>query len=616
MFYERCRTYHPTTYIYPFARALGGTRQDIGSEASIPMLMNIPLMLEYLDWRLSCGGDGILQKNLFTTLQCVEYVAMLRVLSILHISVALPLRWLAGNVQDLEEYGFGVLDMGWTVDLMEAAFEEIAKDGSKLLDEDFMMNIFKEIIDKVALFRDYLQFMFEEKQSSPVGSRWEEDKVLPFDELRAAVFYPTRSDIRQTHDTACRLAEEAALVFLLEFRDLTKATSSYLSSIDGIMSMKCTSKEDRIACRGKDASNSIAESLHAQSTVGLRTCGTARLDYMAAEGQTRSNNDFGRCPELYVTGKSAKSKTIEYILGTFHTWPEELQQSIVQAGKEQAPQMRQRFNEALAAQEEARRLKEEIRLRHRLDATREEYIVAIYFWEQYHSPRCWRTAAEARDQFGQLKSKAKKLKAVKEQILIRYLGLGWERAYHPWSKGGVVFSPDELFEFLIDTVIPLAKELKVPKEPPMNMPEPPAMKTLGTTSDLALEIRAAKQQQREGIKAEAKSEIETREAEGKGDRWSERQKIVMPKIKTLKGFKIEMLFDYTEPDGSVVMTWCHGIVDSVVNADSGVVKIKWDKESLRDGDPAVTKDKLLESKYNPEKPMKGAWREYITQLRK
>eukprot|EP00957_Ditylum_brightwellii_P095812 7300192-Ditylum_brightwellii.AAC.1 len=32
MFYSWKKTHHPTTYIYPCARALGGARQDLGSE--------------------------------------------------------------------------------------------------------------------------------------------------------------------------------------------------------------------------------------------------------------------------------------------------------------------------------------------------------------------------------------------------------------------------------------------------------------------------------------------------------------------------------------------------------------------------------------------------------
>ena len=70
-----------------------------------------------------------------------------------------------------------------------------------------------------------------------------------------------------------------------------------------------------------------------------------------------------------------------------------------------------------------------------------------------------------------------KLEAVKEQILIRCLGLGIKEAHHPWSKDKYTYTADELFDQLIKTVIPLVSELKqqnkLPTEAPLNFPSPP-----------------------------------------------------------------------------------------------------------------------------------------------
>ena len=52
-------------------------------------------------------------------------------------------------------------------------------------------------------------------------------------------------------------------------------------------------------------------------------------------------------------------------------------------------------------------------------------------------------------------TKKDKLYYVKEQIKIRHLGLGWEKAHHPWSSKGCNYEPDELFAHLVGTVIPL-----------------------------------------------------------------------------------------------------------------------------------------------------------------
>ena len=63
-------------------------------------------------------SDAILSTKLFIMLCSSEVIAMLRVLSILHISVCLPTRWLAGNTQNLANYDFGYYDMGSAQDLM------------------------------------------------------------------------------------------------------------------------------------------------------------------------------------------------------------------------------------------------------------------------------------------------------------------------------------------------------------------------------------------------------------------------------------------------------------------------------------------------------------------
>ena len=64
---------------------------------------------------------------------------MLRVLSIVHVSITLPTRWLVGKTQDLEKYDWGVANMGLCVDLTEKVFLQVAKDGEKLLEENFIM---------------------------------------------------------------------------------------------------------------------------------------------------------------------------------------------------------------------------------------------------------------------------------------------------------------------------------------------------------------------------------------------------------------------------------------------------------------------------------------------
>ena len=93
---------HPGIYLYALARACGGTRQDGDTEGAIPVLMNLPIYLQFIAWRYQCGGgDGILEKSVFFWLRSVKFVACLRILSVIQLCVVLPLRWLHGNCHKL-----------------------------------------------------------------------------------------------------------------------------------------------------------------------------------------------------------------------------------------------------------------------------------------------------------------------------------------------------------------------------------------------------------------------------------------------------------------------------------------------------------------------------------
>jgi hypothetical protein len=185
--------------------------------------------------------------------------------------------------------------------------------------------------------------------------------------------------------------------------------------------------------------------VHASSTVGLGIMGTICLNHVTAEGQTRSNNNFGHGHEQLVRHLNKSEDMNDRVFGTFHQLPEELRILLILFGKENASKSRNKFDEALAAQQEASRQKEEIALQKKLDQTQGDYIVAIYFYEQYHLSWCWLTIIKADENYKKLGSDGKQLKAIKERLLMRSLGLGWNEAYHAWSKNGIPSTSNQLF---------------------------------------------------------------------------------------------------------------------------------------------------------------------------
>ena len=91
------------------------------------------------------------------------------------------------------------------------------------------------------------------------------------------------------------------------------------------------------------------------------------------------------------------------------------------------------------------------------------------------------------------------------------------------------------------------------------------------------------------------------------------QQNVMPDInEEMKGFKIEMLFEYPNPvEGGTYLDWAHGtVMDVIVTKTTKKFRIKWAQEILLPLDKEITIEKILRSKWNPKKPVAGAWREF------
>ena len=66
---------------------------------------------------------------------------------------------------------------------------------------------------------------------------------------------------------------------------------------------------------------------------------------------------------------------------------------------------------------------------------------------------------------------------------------------------------------------------------------------------------------------------------------------------------IEMLFNYTHDQG---LSWCHGEVIAIKDANKKTVLVKWAEEHVGEGEKSETVQKLSDSKWN--KSWDGAWR--------
>jgi hypothetical protein len=159
-------------------RVASVARQDIGTEGTIMAYMNRKYYIQFLFKELASKykDHSILQKNLYIVLRSSEMIASFRLLSIIHVAIVLPRRWLTGNVHLLAADDVGIIDMAEVAQLIHNALDEIASDGQLVLDQDFILDILDPIKEQVPAFKEYMEFMLEEHTCFGVGSRLEVNK--------------------------------------------------------------------------------------------------------------------------------------------------------------------------------------------------------------------------------------------------------------------------------------------------------------------------------------------------------------------------------------------------------------------------------------------------------
>ena len=77
-------------------------------------------------------------------------------------------------------------------------------------------------------------------------------------------------------------------------------------------------------------------------------------------------------------------------------------------------------------------------IKKRLDGATKSYIDKLHYREMHDSAACWKTCRQVDAELKKLKSESARREALKDQIRMRVLGLGWDDCHHPWSIGGRV----------------------------------------------------------------------------------------------------------------------------------------------------------------------------------
>ena len=76
-------------------------------------------------------------------------------------------------------------------------------------------------------------------------------------------------------------------------------------------------------------------------------------------------------------------------------------------------------------------MKREAIIKNNLEKASRKHSQQLIFLEMYHSRACWKTVEEVSRIFRKIVLTTQKLEAIKDQIKMRVIGLGWKDLHHP-----------------------------------------------------------------------------------------------------------------------------------------------------------------------------------------
>jgi hypothetical protein len=271
--------------------------------------------------------------------------------------------------------------------------------------------------------------------------------------------------------------------------------------------------------------------------------------------------------------------------------------------------------------------KKETLLKNKLDGATKAYVNKLHYHKMYDSAACWRTCNRVDHELKAITSQNAKWEALKDQIRMRVLGLGWEDCHHPWPSGGVVFMPQQLATQLKNNIIKKHRKRQIPPKPPVDLPTRKPLPVLGTLFPDIVRRDAERAAEEIKLIESAEKLMKELEEKGFGDRFANMQQRLAPKVDmSLKGKRLEVLYRYFEEDGTPFFCWGKCTVDGIPEkeakkiggskngkktrgangSDNVSAIVTWDDKYCVKGDVATTRQKLPKDKWNKHGP--EAWR--------
>ena len=281
--------------------------------------------------------------------------------------------------------------MGTTIDHLHHTLVELEQDGTKIVNEEFMMNIFTPL--ELEPLDEYMAYIFEDKKSSTTSNETSSSKkgVKALGTyIRRELFRPTREENKATTGMLEDIGSEIAACLLAEMRHPDKLTSEHLSSEGGRLGWLNTTTAKHKASKGKEASNDNSESPFGRLTYQLQAFSTVGVNHSRALTLACYNKDFYRNEvELSkMRNKKDGNDPPRGANGHFIDLDLPMAQSLLQTTLELSSEVRQSERDAVEKQQEMKRLKKETLLKNRLEAATKDYVDKLHYRGMFDSAAC------------------------------------------------------------------------------------------------------------------------------------------------------------------------------------------------------------------------------------
>ena len=235
-------------------------------------------------------------------------------------------------------------------------------------------------------------------------------------------------------------------------------------------------------------------------------------------------------------------------------------QSLLQTAIKLSSEVQQAERDALEKQQMRKQEKKSTLLKARLEAATTTYVDKLYYREMFDSAACWKTCKQVDSELKKIKSVSGKREALKDQIKISELGLGWDNCHHAWWKYGKDYSPAELVKHIKEDIIK-----KIPKKPSVDLPTRKDLPILGTLSpDIISRLDAETTAKEIELMKPAEKQMKELAEKGLGDRYADIQQKSAAKVNAaLVGKKIEVLSRYFDENNEPMYVWAKGEVTGI-----------------------------------------------------